>query len=342
MDCDGSGKLSILLFAGVLSVFYAEVLSGASPYWFVDSFGYIFLLPLYMFHLIVLYNIAVRYNRLSIRSLYLFGVIFGLYESWMTKVIWAGFSESEKPIFGTILGIAIGEFGIITLFWHPVMSFIAPLATIEVLSRHLRGRTSGHWTDCMVQRNRVRRVIYIMLAMFSSSALVMGAKSLAGALFGFLGTLAIIYGLYLFIKRRNPQVLSLENLVVGGKALVFMVIYLAIMYLLFFISIRPEDIPSISTIIVTLLIYLIVATLIYLDKPVVGPERKNEHFTTSHIKKFNTLVMTLIILFSLIPEIGFLAMIVIFITLIVFGYIIFIKTTITIIKNRITVQGSKL
>ena len=126
-------KLLMLLFSGLLSVFYAEVLAGSSILWFLSPFGYIFLLPLYMFHLLVLYNLAVRFNRTSASSLYLFGVLFGLYETWVTKVAWAGFVDGQ-PVLGTPYGFAIAEMSIVTFFWHPFMSFLAPLITIKILS----------------------------------------------------------------------------------------------------------------------------------------------------------------------------------------------------------------
>ena len=57
---------------------------------------------LYFAHFFFLTTLAVSTRRTSLWSLSLWGVLFGLYESWITKVIWAGYGADGKLILGRI------------------------------------------------------------------------------------------------------------------------------------------------------------------------------------------------------------------------------------------------
>jgi hypothetical protein len=78
--------LAIILF-GILCMVFGEVFSGASPLWFLRAWDWFVTFPLYWAQALLLINLALRYERTSITQLYLWGIIFGLYESWITKVI---------------------------------------------------------------------------------------------------------------------------------------------------------------------------------------------------------------------------------------------------------------
>ncbi len=77
-----------LLF-GLVVLICTEVFSGASiqvglwhPWTWIVTYW------LYFAHFFFFSTLAVRTGRTSLWSLYLWGVLFGLYESWITKVIW--------------------------------------------------------------------------------------------------------------------------------------------------------------------------------------------------------------------------------------------------------------
>jgi hypothetical protein len=121
------------LLLGILSIVFAEVFSGSSPLWFLDPFTIILAFFLYLGHILYLLNLALKYSRTSMTHLYLWGIIFGLYESWITKVVWAGYMEEPGPAWGTFLGFAVVEFMIIGLFWHAIFSFVFPLLVYEII-----------------------------------------------------------------------------------------------------------------------------------------------------------------------------------------------------------------
>ena len=133
---------SKVLFARVLTglivLICAEVFSGASlhlglwhPWTVLVTYG------LYFAHFFFLTTLAVRTGRTSLSSLYLWGILFGLYESWITKVIWHGYNGDGKFAMGHIGPYGFSEISMVFIF-HPVMSFILPLAVICLLCPDLR------------------------------------------------------------------------------------------------------------------------------------------------------------------------------------------------------------
>ena len=124
--------LSIVLL-GFLSMLFAEIFSGASQLWFINPFGVLYTLPLYMIHTVFFLSLAIKYKKTSIRQLYWFGVLFGLYEAVITKVLWQGYMNETGPALGRILGVASIEFPLLVFFWHPIFSFILPILTYQIL-----------------------------------------------------------------------------------------------------------------------------------------------------------------------------------------------------------------
>jgi len=95
------------LLIGLIVLICAEVFSGASlgvglwnPWTLIVTFW------LYFAHFFLSTTLAVWTGRTSIWALYLWGVLFGLNESWITKVIWYGYSGDGKLVLGKL-----GPFG---------------------------------------------------------------------------------------------------------------------------------------------------------------------------------------------------------------------------------------
>lgn len=57
---------------------------------------------LYFAHFFFFTTLAVRTGKTSLSSLYLWGVLFGLYGASITKVIWYGYSGDGKMVLGSI------------------------------------------------------------------------------------------------------------------------------------------------------------------------------------------------------------------------------------------------
>ena len=126
------------LLIGLIVLICAEVFSGASlgvglwnPWTLVVTYW------LYFAHFFFFTTLAIQTGRTSFWALYLWGILFGLYESWITKVIWYGYSGDGKFAMGHIGPFGFSEMSMVFIF-HPVMSFILPLAVACLLCPPLR------------------------------------------------------------------------------------------------------------------------------------------------------------------------------------------------------------
>ncbi len=218
-----------------------------------DLWGLLVLLPLYWGHGLLLLNAALYFKRTSITHLYLFGVIYGLYESWMTKVIWAGYME-QSPQFGQFLGFAIGEFMIIALFWHAFFSFIVPVTAF-----HLLGNSGSSFAI-------TRRRLGVYLFVIATASVFIGTKFPDNypALTLVLGSNILILAVaYAVARKMNPSGFSLESLRHGRTGLVIAGGYTAFLYVFLFFAVLPERIGPPITMLLTVLFYLFIIMLLY-------------------------------------------------------------------------------
>ena len=81
-------RLLFWLILGAFSVFFAEVTAGSSPFPWIDAWGLFVVLPLYGLHVLFLAWIVVpRARRISLPTLFVAGALFGMYEAYITKVL---------------------------------------------------------------------------------------------------------------------------------------------------------------------------------------------------------------------------------------------------------------
>ena len=263
----GSSLIAIILL-GLLSMIFAEVFFGSSPLWFLGVGGWFVTLPLYWAHALLFLNLAMRYERTSLTQLYLWGVVFGLFDGWITKVIWAGYMGGI-PQFGTVLGFAVGEFLLRTLFWHPLFSFIIPILVFQIIIQGTNRGDAGaiHTSHLKVISSGFRNKILLGIVMIAGSLLMtMGLNwdsfsiMIAGGI-----TLAYIVLMSWIIISWNRKPLDIESLRVGEGGLAVTIIYLLALYVFTFITLLPERIPSIGTLLLTIAFTIIVITLIFVS-----------------------------------------------------------------------------
>ncbi|MGC1122038.1 MAG: hypothetical protein WBA22_13185 [Candidatus Methanofastidiosia archaeon] len=258
------------LLVGCLSILYAELFSGASSLWFFDAWSILVTFPLYMVHVIFFFNLALRTARTSPVHLYLWGMLFAMYESWITQVLWVGYTANQ-PLLGTVCGIAVGEFLGLVLFWHPVMSFIVPLVIFEVLVLSIstdnpEERVLPSHVPLLITTPRNRRMLvflYILGSIFMTVS-YQGNILLGLAVLG--GTYGILYGLYR--KARTYQV-TIYSLRVGKKGFTLAVGYLLLLYTAMFFGYGYQHgrISGPLPIVATILLYIIFIWLIISSHP---------------------------------------------------------------------------
>jgi len=86
--------------------------------------------PLYGLHALLGGWLVMRANRVTWAAVYLPGVLFGLYEAYITKVLWDP-TWSKAEWHWQAGGVYLAQTAILVLFWHPVLAFILPLTLVE-------------------------------------------------------------------------------------------------------------------------------------------------------------------------------------------------------------------
>lgn len=148
-------KLPTWLLLACTSVWLAEVSATSSRFPFVTLAGWVMLVPLYGLHALLGGWLVTRARRVTWPIVYLPGVLFGLYEAYITKVLWDP-TWSKADWHWQAGGIYLAQTAILVLFWHPVFAFILPLTLVEraatgsseilaVLPRPLRWLTGTRW-----------------------------------------------------------------------------------------------------------------------------------------------------------------------------------------------------
>jgi hypothetical protein len=319
------GKLALLLL-GVLSMFFAEVLSGASTLWFLNPWGLLVTMPLYLGHAAFFFNVAARWNRTSLRHLYFLGMMFGLYEALITKVLWHGYPDSTGPMVGTLLGVALGEFITLVLFWHPVMSFILPVLAYEALSGDI---IEGH--EWLLQRSRKNLVGLMVLILVGAAFQSNGAKfDVSVSLGSMIGTVLII-GLLNRLSRGK----SLQSLILGKKGMAALILYLIALYGAMTVLLLPDRLPEEwLPYFMIFLWYLVSIGLLSIDRPqALRTSMEQARFTARDLGISAIILFCATAFFSLVPSVSYAILLVFFISLIGAGAVLFLGCLYSLSKS---------
>ncbi|MEA1925343.1 MAG: hypothetical protein U9M95_05675 [Candidatus Altiarchaeota archaeon] len=278
---------------------FAEVFSGASQIWFIDGGGILLTLPLYLGHLLFFLWIALKSRRTTLPQLYLFGVLFGLYESWITKVLWAGYMESSAgPGLGTFFGIAIPEFPILVFFWHPIMSFILPILVFEILTKKV---LIGH-EPVLIKTTRKTVLITLFLIPISTFIAKGNGFNLLSSNASLVGTLLIISGFCYLTKKADLKSLELKK-----PGFILLTTYLIALYIATFFYLLPERIPTTITPYISIIAFYVITVILILKSKETTTEintLKEESYSTTDLIKFMIITIIAVNIACLIPDIS--------------------------------------
>jgi hypothetical protein len=125
-------RLVFWVLLGALSTVFAEVVACSTPFPFFEPWGLIVVFPLYSLHALVLAPLAFRRGAVRLTSLWLLGAIFGLYEAYVTKVLWhPTWCQDEYP--WVVGGVYVVHTALLVLFWHAFLAFVIPVFLAENL-----------------------------------------------------------------------------------------------------------------------------------------------------------------------------------------------------------------
>jgi hypothetical protein len=322
-------KLFPILLVGCLSMLFAEVFSGASQTWFVNGWGILLTFPLYLCHLLFFLWIALKSKRTTLSQLYLFGVIFALYESWITKVLWAGYMDSAGPGLGTLFGIGVSEFPILVFFWHPVMSFILPILVFEILTKKV---LKGHESILI---KTTKKTILITLFLISISTFIANGNGfdLLSSNASLIGTLLIISGLYYLTKKTDLKSLELRKV-----SFILITIYLVTLYVATFFYILPERIPTAIVPYISIIAFYVIPIILILksDKTTIEINTlEGNSYSIRDFVKFMTITILAVNIACFIPNISAGILAITYYSLAIIGTITFVIIVYNTLKQII-------
>ena len=320
------GVLPSILLIGFLSMLFAEVFAGSSQMWFVNGWGIFFTFPLYLAHVLFFLWIALKIKKISLPQLYLFGVIFALYESWITKVLWAGYLDQAGPAMGTIAGIGISEFSILVFFWHSIMSFIVPILVFEILTGQIFKEHS------MILKKSAKKTKFIILFLILISTFIaMGNKyNLISTNLSLIGTLLLILGLYYSTKKSNLKVFEFSKI---GFAIT--TVYLLLLYIGTFFFLLPERIPHTPMPYISIILFYAFCIFIIRKSKRIDTEfqqLEEDHYSIDDLKKFALIIIISVNIAVIVPTVSMFILAVTYFILALTGTILFISVVYKTLK----------
>jgi hypothetical protein len=236
-------KLGFWILAGMMSVLFVEVPTGSTMFPFFTIWGMLVVLPLYLMHIVFLAAVVFRFGRPNFWTLYTAGVLFGMYEAYITKVLWISF-RPEGP-FLTAGGIALFETILLVLCLHPLLAFVVPLLFTEMLctnsSEVVRGLPAGVRASIL----RRRWLWLILLMAFLGFMQFVNSPSVVHSFLSSAGN-GVVMGLALLWWRKSGgAAYSLRQLLPGHTGLRIFGALLLGWYLFWGLVIKPEAIPAV-------------------------------------------------------------------------------------------------
>ncbi len=252
------------LLIGLIILICAEVFSGASiqmglwhPWTLVVTYW------LYFAHFFFFTTLAVRTGRTSLGALYLWGVLFGLYEFWITKVIWDGYGGDGEFVMGSIGPYGYSEISMAFIF-HPVASFILPLAVACLLCPPLRRLFPDlAW---FTGKSKGARIVQLYLVLSLAPVLAMNS----GGPVNLALNLAFALVLLFVLSRLSRSALSSPDgrriVVFGRWGFVGLCMYLMLLYGVTYPFLRPDGLPSVPLQLFTFVFYALAIAGIWLHR----------------------------------------------------------------------------
>jgi hypothetical protein len=236
-------KLLFWVLLGSLSVILAEVVSFSSPFAFFNTWGILVVFPLYTLHTLVLAFLIFRRKQITLPVLFLAGMLFGLYEAYITKVLWNPTWGDAHIMLG---GVAVVQTAVLILFWHPFMAFILPVILAENLFTTSNETFVALPTKIQSILNSRRGRIASLVAFAVYCGIYQGtnAPSPWTALLSGLSATAVFGGLALWwsiVQRKHA--LTFRQLLPAGKEAAVLAGLLGLLYLLSGLFTRPEAMP---------------------------------------------------------------------------------------------------
>ena len=236
-------KVAFWILVGMISVVFVEVPAGSTMFPFFTIWGLLVVVPLYLLHSVFLAGLVFRFGRPEFWPLFAGGMLYGMYEAYITKVLWTSF-RPEGP-FLTVTGIALLETILLVFFLHPMLAFVIPLFFTELLCTRSSEIAEGFPRRIQTSiRTHPKRWIGALMAFLgfmqfiNSPSVTMSFLSGAGN--------SLVVGLAIFWWRRSSGAgHSLRELLPGAKGMKLFGLLLMAWYVFWGFAIKPKSIPGV-------------------------------------------------------------------------------------------------
>lgn len=252
------------ILVGVIVLICAEVFSGASlsaglwhPWTLVVTFW------LYFGHFFFCTTLAVWTGRTSLTSLYLWGVLFGLYESWITKVIWAGYGGDGKLAMGSLGPFGFSEISMV-FFFHPIVSFILPLTVICLIWPELRALFPDlAW---FTGKSKTARMVAFYLMISFVPVMAMNSGGVVNLVTNLIVAILVVLLLLRLARPADSARDARQIVAFGRRGLIGLCVYLVVLYGASYVLLHPEGLPSIAIQLLTLVFYAVAISGLWLHR----------------------------------------------------------------------------
>lgn len=227
------------LLLAVYSTFFAEVFAGSDMFPFFSVWGVLVVVPLYGLHTLILLTIIYRYGRPTLSTLVFAGGLFGLYEAYITKMLWRPTWEAWV----TVADVAVVEV-VVLLWWHTWLSFITPLALAEGLGTRSQDVLAG--LPPRLQRLYGSPHGWLGIALFGAAFQSINSPDpLRSLLSGFLTVAVLVAVTWLWRRVTGERRYRLVELLPQAGEFRVLLGWLLAIYLLHIVMVRPESIPPV-------------------------------------------------------------------------------------------------
>ncbi|MHA1299982.1 MAG: hypothetical protein ACTSO9_11230 [Candidatus Helarchaeota archaeon] len=269
-------KFFFWIILGFSSVFFAEVVSGSDMIPFFWFWGLCVVVPLYTLHILVLSHIVFKHGKPNIYTLFLSGMLFGMYEAYITKVLWSPFWNENAFKVG---GIAIFEFFLLVFWWHAFFAFIIPLFISENLltsSREIQNRQPERVQNLFNTKRKTYAIIIIFAIWCGGLQSINSLNPFYSILSGLSTTTVIGILVLVWRKKTNGRDYTIYELVPNQKEFYVLFSLLIIYYIITGIYLRPEAFPDIWGHFLIWLIYTTIFILLYFNLKRSKEEKPNK------------------------------------------------------------------
>lgn len=239
----GKRKFAFWLIAGMLSVVCVEVPAGSTMFPFFTIWGVLVVWPLYLLHSVFLAAVVFRFGKPGFWPLYSAGILYGMYEAYITKVVWVSF-RPEGPFY-SLGGIALFETIICALFLHPLLAFVIPLLFTEMVLT--RSNEVFHGLPLRLRQSiRAHPAIWVssLVSMFGLMQFI-NSPSVSASLWSGAGN-GVVLGLAVWRWRRSGGTdYTLRELLPGPRGFKIFGWVLLVWYVFWGIAINPKNIPGV-------------------------------------------------------------------------------------------------